>query len=195
MTDEFQMGTERLWRLCCHCALNVYRGNPPTLPYASRVAQFLLEIAAQESSLRWERQRSPRWDGSVGGFSKWQMERGWILVARDRLLFDEALAKRVEDFVFCDPNTPIHYLSRLPLDYILVALRMNDNDALGAALCRVGLLGWSEPIPPTLEARAALWKKSYNTVKGKGTVEEYIHNAKRLCSSIIEQYPLEGFAL
>lgn len=35
-------------------------------------------------------------------------------------------------------------------------------------------------IPGTVEARAAYWKRFYNTFAGKGTVEDYIKNAKRV---------------
>ena len=33
--------------------------------------------------------------------------------------------------------------------------------------------------PVTVEGRAAYWKEHYNTVLGKGTVDEYIHNAAK----------------
>jgi hypothetical protein len=39
---------------------------------------------------------------------------------------------------------------------------------------------WRSPgmIPTTLEGQAEYWKEHYNTVEGKGTVEEYITNYK-----------------
>jgi hypothetical protein len=47
------------------------------------------------------------------------------------------------------------------------------------AMCRIHYLRVPEPIPDTLPGQAALWKLRYNTPKGKGTVEEYIHNWRR----------------
>ena len=37
-----------------------------------------------------------------------------------------------------------------------------------------------EAIPKTIEGRAEYWKKHYNSMLGKGTVEEYIHNANKI---------------
>jgi len=37
-----------------------------------------------------------------------------------------------------------------------------------------------DAIPKTIEGRAEYWKKHYNSILGKGTVEEYIHNAQSI---------------
>lgn len=187
--DGFRFNQERIWRLCCECAATVWN-KPPNDTYMFDVAQFLFEIAAQESGLQWERQRSLRYDGHGGAFSKWQMERGWISSALATLRREPMLAVRVTDYVFADPHCPSDYLTRWPVDVVEMALRMNDNDALGCALCRVGILAWPEPIPATVEARAALWKKRYNTIKGKGSEAEYIANAQRYCAGAISGFGL-----
>jgi hypothetical protein len=192
--DDFSFNAERLWRICVRCAFSIYRGvEPPALAYAKNVAAMLFEIAAQESSLRWERQRSPRWDGAVGGFSKWQMERSWLANALHALSKDPALARRVVDFSFADPKCPTHFLTDMPLDTLTVALRFDDNDKVAAALCRVGMLAWPQTIPETVEGRAALWKKKYNTPLGKGTVTEYLENARRWCRPVMDRHPAEEF--
>ena len=185
--DNIHLNMERVWRLCQQCAKNVYRSKPPTPSYAFNVAQFLFEIAAQESSLRWERQRTPAFDGPVGGFSKWQMEKGFIASAQDYIRRNPQLAVHTTDFVFADPNCPPSYLTSLPLDTLLVALRFNDNDALGVALCRVGILQWPELIPPSVDARAILWKKRYNTHLGSGTEAQYIYHAEQFCHPITKK--------
>ena len=44
----------------------------------------------------------------------------------------------------------------------------------GAAFARAYLLSVPESIPTTLKARAAYWKKYYNTSAGAGTVDKYL---------------------
>ncbi len=44
----------------------------------------------------------------------------------------------------------------------------------GAVMCRVHFWRFPEPMPVTLEGQAKLWKRRYNTVKGRGTVAEYL---------------------
>ena len=48
------------------------------------------------------------------------------------------------------------------------------------AMCRAHYRRRPEALPETLEAQAAYWKKYYNTPLGRGTVDEYIHNFRRL---------------
>jgi len=38
----------------------------------------------------------------------------------------------------------------------------------------------SKPVPTTLEGKAAHWKKYYNTYLGKGTIEKYMKDYRRL---------------
>ena len=178
--DEFSFNVLRIWLLSQECARTVYGVNQPSKAYAANVARFLVEICAQEGSMRWERQRSPRFEGNVGGFSKWQMETAYIQRALKAVAIKPELGRRVTDFVFADPNCPQDWPARMPLDSVLWALRMNDNDRLALALCRVGLFDWPEPIPGTLSERAALWKLKYNTPKGAGTVAQYIQSAATL---------------
>jgi hypothetical protein len=50
------------------------------------------------------------------------------------------------------------------------------NIAVQAAFCRLQYRRDKQPIPDKadLEAQAAYWKRVYNTVKGRGTVEHFI---------------------
>lgn len=177
----------RVWGMCGECARTVFRAAP-TEVYALNVQCFLMEICAQESGILWERQRSPRYDGNVGGFTKWQMELGWIRSALATLRSDELLRRRVTDFVFADPNCPDNWMDLISEDALLWSMRMNDNDGIGAALCRVGILNWPERIPNTIGERAALWKRRYNTIYGAGTVAQYVYNAKRLIEPYVSGY-------
>lgn len=48
------------------------------------------------------------------------------------------------------------------------------NPMLCLLFTRLHYLPFKEVIPTTLEGRAKYWKKYYNTIKGKGTVEHYL---------------------
>jgi hypothetical protein len=50
------------------------------------------------------------------------------------------------------------------------------NDRLAIAMCRVHYLRFDEKIPDSVPGYARYWKKYYNTVKGKGTEQEFIAN-------------------
>lgn len=53
------------------------------------------------------------------------------------------------------------------------------NPFLGMLFARLQYLPLKENIPSTIEERARYWKKYYNTVKGKGTVEHYLEMNKQ----------------
>lgn len=55
---------------------------------------------------------------------------------------------------------------------------LEHNPLLGMIWCRLRYLTVSEPIPDTLDGRAAYWKKWYNSTEGKGTPEGYIEKVK-----------------
>jgi len=55
-----------------------------------------------------------------------------------------------------------------------------SNIALAVAFCRIHYRRQPGAIPKTMPARAAYWKKTYNTKLGKGTVDHYVAaNMKR----------------
>lgn len=59
------------------------------------------------------------------------------------------------------------------------ANEMVGNLFYATAMCRVHYLRVPEPIPEDLNGQAKYWKRTYNTYKGKGTVEKYIQNWQR----------------
>ena len=74
------------------------------------------------------------------------------------------------------------YKNKVMLTYInSMSLEENlmYNLAFSVAMCRVFFLRISESIPSTVEKRAEYWKKYYNTVYGKGTVEDYIRKVEK----------------
>lgn len=187
MSDDNAM---RIWRICQNCAKTVYASKPPTPEYADAVAQLLFGTAAQESNLIWERQRSPRWEGDVGGFSKWQLEKASIKASLDALKKNAVLAKTAGDFLFADPNAPDSLKAETSVlwatDIVLWSMRMDDNDHIGALFCRLHYLRCPGAVPTELQGQAEYWKKYYNTSAGKGTAAEYIENWKRYCDSVAE---------
>ncbi|WP_373083233.1 hypothetical protein [Zhongshania sp.] len=48
------------------------------------------------------------------------------------------------------------------------------NMRYACAMCRLHYYRRPEPIPVTIRGQAEYWKKFYNTVHGKGTVDKYI---------------------
>lgn len=56
------------------------------------------------------------------------------------------------------------------------------NLKLSIAMARVHYLRKPEPLPTTVEAMAAYWKRYYNTNLGSGTIDEFINNYKKYVS-------------
>ena len=159
------------------------------LQYRKATAMLLLGTAAQESNFVWERQRTPTWDGDVGGFSKWQVEKASI----SHTLFDLTSRTNLRDrydritqFLFADPKATNNW-AHLPLETFLWMLRLNDNDYLGVMFAREHYRRRPEPIPYAVEDQAAYWKEFYNTSAGAGTVEEYVHNWQRYCEEVVNE--------
>ena len=175
----------RIWRLCQACARSVYT-TKPSAAYADRVARLLFGTAAQESGLRWERQRTPRWEGNVGGFSKWQLETGSIDLSRAMLRSRPALLTRATDWLFADPRANTTWVNVLPLEYVLWAMRLDDNDKIGVLFARLHYMRVRPLVPASLVDQAAYWKRWYNTPAGKGTAQQYLANWRALCAEVVD---------
>lgn len=138
----------------------VLRHLEPEIPYTLAAEQLLLGTAAQESRLGYLHQlgRGP----AVG---IWQMEpfthddlwRTTLLGASN------PLARKVRTL-------------ELPDWYGNDAKEMAGNLYYACAMARVFYRRIQAPLPPVFDARAMgdYWKKYYNTVHGKGTVDEFI---------------------
>jgi len=185
MPETNKTNAERVYSICKQCAECIYDLRKPTSDYSLSIAHLLFGTAAQESCLQWERQRTPRWEGKVGGFSKWQLETGSIGESIKMLKARPNLLVRATEFVFSDPNTPIEWPDLINLDAILWALRMDDNDKLGCLFSRLHYMRIPKPIPATIGGQAQYWKEYYNTFAGKGTPNQYIESWKRYCMNVV----------
>ncbi len=57
---------------------------------------------------------------------------------------------------------------------------LEHNDVFCCCMARIVYLRDRDPIPKTVEERAAYWKRVYNTPLGRGTVEHYLEAARAL---------------
>lgn len=193
MLTDSQFNAQRLWRICLKCVYQLdtlntnyidswqklVDGKPSREPHLV-IAKLLFGTAAQESALQWERQRTPTWDGSIGGFSKWQLEKESIQRSLSDLSTRQTRLANATKFLFADSKATTDWIN-LPLETILWMLRLNDNDYLGVLFCREHYRRVPIYIPGDLAGQAQYWKTYYNTVAGKGTVDEYIANWNRYC--------------
>lgn len=173
---ELEAQRHRIWQICQDCALSVYDTKPPTQAYAHRVARILYGTAAQEGAMKWERQRSVRFDGTIGGFSKWQLEPDSIRAGLAMMRARPGLSETATSFLFDDPHAGTDWIKCAVVDQILQWMRLDDNDKIGCLFARLHYLRVPEPIPDDLRSQGEYWKEFYNTFAGKGTVAEYMKN-------------------
>lgn len=179
------MSASRIWALCQRCAGAVYATVAPSPRYADETARLLFGTCMQESHGIWERQRTPSWDGYVGGFSKWQVEQGSVADSLHLLRRRPELAARATQFLFADPRASTTWVELVDPLELLRWLRIDDNDVPGVLMARLHYLRVPDPIPSGVQAQSAYWKKHFNTVAGKGTVNEYLHNWARYCAPVV----------
>lgn len=127
--------------------------------YSKEAVALLLETIAQESNFEHIKQL-----GCGVALSLFQIE---PRTAQD--LHDNYLVYRKE-------------LKELVESYKIPKMDISENllNNLSYSVVIARLIYWRvpEPIPKDLKGRAKYYKKYYNTVHGKATVEEYINNAK-----------------
>lgn len=123
---------------------------------------LLLGTAAQESHLKWLRQH-----GLGPALGIYQCERAthddlW----RNYLGYQSELAAKVRQLISAEWSA---------------AEQLIWNLGYATAIARVHYRRIRAPLPAAwdLAAQAAYWKRYYNTVHGKGTVEEYVTNFGR----------------
>jgi hypothetical protein len=151
----------------------------PTLAYlglpGGEVAERLvMGTAAQESKLRHIHQLGR---GPARGL--WQMEPATFADLWERT--DERVAegarywlgKSLRQLVAKHPE---------PVDQLI------GNLYLGCAMCRVHyyMRPFNMPTVATVRDLGAIWKQHYNTVKGKGTVEEFVGNYRALLAGLYD---------
>lgn len=80
------------------------------------------------------------------------------------LNYRDILTKRIDKI--CHVNGPSAFALRTNLAYQIIMTRCH-------------YLRVKAPIPGDLLGYAKYWKNHYNTIKGKGTEEEFVHNYKK----------------
>lgn len=121
---------------------------------------MLLETAAQETHLGIYRDPTP--NGAGRGICQCDLIAFDDIKHRAR----EADVDAVRKVFGIDLRNTVH----AQLDY---------SPLLAFIFCRLFYKLIPELFPATVAGRADYWKRYYNTAQGKGTVEEYIHNAQR----------------
>lgn len=136
----------------------ILRDINPWIPYSLAAEQLLLATAAQESKGRYLRQL-----GKGPAVGLWQMEP----FTHDDLWRTTLVG----------PDNPLAgKLRTMIVDGLPRAEQMVGNLYYACAMARVFYRRIQAPLPPVFDARAMgdYWKKYYNTVHGKGTVDEFI---------------------
>ncbi len=129
--------------------------------YNETAVQLLLETAMQETHLGKYRDPTP------GGA-------GMGLCQFDEIAFlDVKQRTRHPDIAKIKRNFDVDLMD-------IEHRELRFSPVLSFLFCRLFYRLIPEQIPKTVSERAAYWKKYYNTAKGKGTAEEYIHNANRI---------------
>jgi len=135
----------------------------PSPVYARATADLLFGTAAVESRFQARRQLGFT-STDRGAFSLWQLE--------------EAAIRRGLDF--CKRNRHLGFWEELfddapvpDVETAKLALWLGA-DRLGCLLARVYYREVKEAIPMGVQEQARYWKKYYNTVAGKGKVEDYV---------------------
>lgn len=130
--------------------------------HSDNAVKLLMGTAAQESHLGKYRKQL----GGGPAIGIFQMEPATFNdIVNNYLRYKPALAARIE---------------RVARVCRFKAEDIENNDLLAICMARVHYLRASEAIPPDVEGMARYWKRYYNTPLGKGTVEEFIANYRRL---------------
>lgn len=132
--------------------------------YSKEAEDLVLGTACQESHCG-EYIRQLGCKGQTGAFGIYQME---LATARD--IYDNYLRYHPETYKIVEEL-------RGPAMTITDALVLNL--AYATAMCRIHYRRVKPAIPYTTDGQAEYWKKYYNTIKGKGTVNEYLTNYEK----------------
>lgn len=170
-----------VWSLCKDCGSTVSNPYPD-----NRVAQLLFGTAAQESNFQARRQSGFKAGSLRGGFGLWQLERESVT---DSLILTRSKAVLREKSIKFIGDAYKSILDRGDPEVILQMMVRSEGDRLSCLFSRLHYLRVHDPIPPTVPAHAQYWKTFYNTVKGKGTVSQYLANWKSLCSNVANETP------
>tara|TARA_R100000388_G_scaffold92724_1_gene76149 strand:+ start:6805 stop:7275 length:471 start_codon:yes stop_codon:yes gene_type:complete len=134
--------------------------------YSEEACDLVYETGMAESGYRALEQKG----GPALGFFQCEPETADDIL-KNYVIFRSAISQKLIELgmpakIMADIKSPDHIDV---LKYCLIT-----NIALQVAFCRLKYRRDKDPIPTTKKARAAYWKKIYNTKLGKGTVEHYM---------------------
>lgn len=89
-------------------------------------------------------------------------------VCKNYLVYKKALTKRIVSSL----HIPIEVIMEPDREQLKELLWYNL--AFGATFCRLVYRRVPSPLPRSLEGMAKYWKKNYNTILGKGTVQHFL---------------------
>ena len=165
--------------LCRACATDIYGTKAPTPAYGDAVARLLMGTAATESHLVYRRQGDFGFSNNAGAWGIWQTEEGSVGDNVKMLKARPELRARAAAFLYGDEGD--EQMEGLLQVGTHGTLRMIHSwDRLAVLHARLHYFHKSDPVPAGLEAQAAYYKRWYNTAAGKGSVEKYIADWKRL---------------
>jgi len=130
----------------------------------SKEASNLIWGTISQESLRGRYIRQIGCSHSVGGFGMIQME---LATAKDIL----------NNYIEYRPNLQVLYHKYYNQELTLKQ-NLTGNMHFQVFMCRCHYLRVPESIPTYTKGQAMYWKKHYNTVKGKGTAEDYMRNIR-----------------
>lgn len=133
--------------------------------------RLLLGTAAAESGFIFRKQLD---DGPARGL--WQMEPGMTGaedIFKNWLAFNPVRCVRLTRLWF-DMERPTFVDFVVAPDVGDIAHHLEVYDDFACAMARIKYLRDPDPIPTSLSAQAAYWKRIYNTPAGAGTPEHYL---------------------
>lgn len=172
-----------IFELCYDCAERVYSTRPPNTRYAGLTARLLFGTATHESAgFAHTRQIGYSLTDPRGAWSYWQLEWASILDSITYLRHHDPLARNVALFLelldhdwFAPLLLSLPALNSVPLHRKLAFLNLIRTwPRLAVVLARLHYLRFPEPIPAPVSDQAAYWKRTYNTVLGRGTADAYL---------------------
>lgn len=132
-----------------------------TLGGGENAQRLLLEVAQQETQMGEYRDRTAYAAGT--GLCQFDEKPFYDIISRTR------------------PRHIVAIKEAFGIDMATVQWReLEHSPLLSFIACRLFFKLIPDMIPGSIEGRANYWKKYYNTVAGKGTTEEYTHNAQQV---------------
>ena len=157
------------------CADGIFTSSPFSEAKQNSIALLLLETAATESHFLARRQTGFTWNDARGAWGIWQTEKTPVYDSLAYLKRKPKLALRCAEWLYGVPNANLDFLFEVASDSPQSFMQLIASwDALACLFARLHYYRRPESVPDTIKKRAAYYKKFYNSIKGKGSVEKYL---------------------